>query len=135
MSMGLLRRILFAYSIGLAVVSAWVWLAHALGHAYGGVPTSLLWGPSLSASLLAVPHTDPNWRRQTHRYVVLVVSLLLLGSSLVGLVLLAGFHWKDGAGWAMADVVLASVLAAGVSIVGRSYGGRASRNTGDDQGF
>lgn len=131
MNIGLVRRIVIGYSIGLAVTSLCVWLAYLLGHAVRGVPTSLLWGAALSASVLALPHADPNWRRQTPEYVVQVVALLLLGSALVGLVILTPFRWAGGARWATVDVVLASVLAAGVSIFGRTFGRWPPRDAGE----
>jgi hypothetical protein len=133
MNMASLRRNFFAYLFVLVFLSAWDWLEQAVGHVYRAVPIDLLRIPPLVVVILTMPLTDPNWRRQMHDYVVLGVSLLLMGSSLVGLVLLAGFHWEVGGGWAMANMAFGVGLALGVSIFIRSCFGRAPRNTGDDQ--
>ena len=134
MNMALLRRILFAYLFVLVFLSAWDWLEQAFGPVYRGVPIDLLRIPPLVVVILTMPLTDPNWRRQMHDYVVLGMFLLLLGSSLVGLVLLAGFHWEVGAGWAIGNMTIGVGLALGVSIVVRSCFGRAPRSSGEEQG-
>jgi hypothetical protein len=134
MNMPLLPRILYAYLLGLAGDGAFDALEHAVGHVHDGVPTDLLRIAPLLVACFALPLTDPNWRRQRREYVVIAVAVLLLGSSLVGLVLLAGFHWEGGAARAMADVAFGSGLAVALSIVGRSWFGRASSNSGNDRG-